>query len=257
MKVVILAGGLGSRMSEETIARPKPLVEIGDKPMLWHIMNIYSHHGLTDFIICAGYKSYMIKEYFVNLILHHSDVTLELGSNRIEYHTRECPPWRVTVVDTGMHSMTGGRLLRVRDYLEPGETFCMTYGDGVGDIDISAEIAFHKNHGLKATMCAVSPPGRFGAVGLEGDIITEFTEKPRGDNQRINGGFFVLEPSVLDLIDDDSTIWETGPLNELARNRELAAFRHDGFWQPMDTLREKMMLENLWDTGRAPWKVWN
>ncbi|MBR0557900.1 glucose-1-phosphate cytidylyltransferase [Ciceribacter sp. L1K23] len=257
MKVVILAGGLGSRLAEETILRPKPLVEIGEKPILWHIMNIYSHHGLTDFIICAGYKSYMIKEYFVNLILHHSDVTIELGTRQIEYHQREAPPWRVTVVDTGLNSMTGGRIRRVRDYLDPNEPFCLTYGDGVGDVDISAEIAFHRSHGLKATMCAVSPPGRFGAAALDGHLVSKFLEKPKGDGQRINGGFFVLDPSVIDLIEDDMTVWENEPLNALVDNRQLAAYRHDGFWQPMDTLRERMMLEDLWNSGRAPWKVWD
>lgn len=256
MKVVILAGGLGSRLAEETSLRPKPLVEIGDKPILWHIMNIYSHHGLTDFIICAGYKSYMIKEYFVNLILHHSDVTLELGTNKIEYHQRERPPWRVTVVDTGVHSMTGGRIGRIKDYLKPGEPFCLTYGDGVGDIDITAEIDFHRKHGLKATMCAVTPPGRFGAITTEGDIVSAFLEKPKGDGQRINGGFFVLDPSVIDLIEGDATVWENEPLNTLVAQGQLAAFRHDGFWQPMDTLREKMMLEDLWNSGKAPWKLW-
>lgn len=256
MKVVILAGGLGSRLAEETSLRPKPLVEIGEKPILWHIMNIYAHHGLNDFIICAGYKGYMIKEYFVNLVLHHSDITVDLENNRITYHDRAKPSWRVTVVDTGLDSMTGGRLGRVRDYLDPSEPFCMTYGDGVGDIDIAAEIAFHRQHGLKATMCAVAPPGRFGAVRMEGDLVNSFTEKPRGDEQRINGGFFVLDPSVLDLIENDGTIWEGEPLEWLAANHQLAAFRHDGFWQPMDTLREKIQLEALWKSGKAPWKLW-
>ncbi|QLF71759.1 glucose-1-phosphate cytidylyltransferase (plasmid) [Peteryoungia desertarenae] len=230
MKVVNLAGGLGSRLAEETTLRPKPLVEIGEKPILWHIMNIYSHHGLTDFIICAGYKSYMIKEYFVNLVLHHSDVTLELAENRIEYHQRARPPWRVTVVDTGVNSMTGGRIKRIRDYLDPHEPFCMTYGDGVADIDIREEIAFHRSHGLKATMCAVVPPGRFGAATIEGHLVTTFAEKPKLEDQ---------------------------PINALVRDRELAAYRHNGFWQPMHALRDGMPLEELWNSERAPWKLWN
>ena len=256
MKVVILAGGLGSRLAEETAARPKPLVEIGEKPILWHIMNIYAHHGLTDFIVCAGYKSYMIKEYFVNLCLHHTDITVDLASNRVEYHGAQRLNWRVTVVDTGMHSMTGGRIRRVRDYLDPDEPFCLTYGDGVSDIDIKAEIAFHRSHGLKATMCAVTPPGRFGAALVAEDRVTSFIEKPKGNGQRINGGFFVLDRSVVDLIDGDDTVWEAGPLEWLAANKQLAAFKHDGFWQPMDTLRERMQLEELWNSGKAPWKVW-
>lgn len=256
MKVVILAGGLGSRLSEETAVRPKPLVEIGEKPILWHIMNIYAHHGLTDFIVCAGYKGYMIKEYFVNLCLHHTDITVDLASSRVEYHGAERLNWRVTVVDTGMHSMTGGRIRRVRDYLDPDEPFCLTYGDGVSDVDIKAEIAFHRSHGLKATMCAVTPPGRFGAALVAEDRVTSFIEKPKGNGQRINGGFFVLDRSVVDLIDGDDTIWEAGPLEWLAANKQLAAFKHDGFWQPMDTLRERMQLEELWNSGKAPWKVW-
>ncbi len=256
MKVVILAGGLGSRLAEETSLRPKPLVEIGEKPILWHIMNIYAHHGLNDFIICAGYKSYMIKEYFVNLLLHHGDITVDMENNKVTYHDSAKPSWRVTVVDTGLDSMTGGRLQRVKDYLDPDEPFCMTYGDGVGDIDVVAEIAFHKSHGLKATMCAVAPPGRFGAVQMDGDLINSFTEKPRGDAQRINGGFFVLDPSVLDLIQNEATVWEAEPLETLAATGQLAAFRHDGFWQPMDTLREKIQLETLWKSGKAPWKLW-
>lgn len=257
MKVVILAGGLGSRLAEETVVRPKPLVEIGEKPIIWHIMNIYAHHGLTDFIVCAGYKGYMIKEYFVNLVLHHSDITVDLSSNVIEYHKNTRPNWKVTVVDTGLHSMTGGRIRRIRDYLRPGEPFCMTYGDGVGDIDISAEIAFHRKHGLKATMCAVAPPGRYGAANIDGDRVSAFVEKPKGDGQRINAGFFVLDPSVVDLIENDSTIWETGPLEWLAANQQLAAFKHDGYWQPMDTIRERTLLEELWSSGKAPWKIWN
>ncbi|MCB8823446.1 glucose-1-phosphate cytidylyltransferase [Microvirga rosea] len=257
MKVVILAGGLGSRLAEETGVRPKPLVEIGEKPILWHIMNIYAAHGLTDFIVCAGYKGYMLKEYFVNLVLHHSDVTIDLATGSITHHVGKRPSWRVTVVDTGLHSMTGGRLGRVRSYLDPDEPFCLTYGDGVGDIDIAAEIAFHKQHGLKATMCAVMPPGRFGAATIDDYRVSAFIEKPRGDGQRVNGGFFVLDPSVLDLIEGDDTVWETGPLEGLASSKQLAAFKHDGFWQPMDTLRDRMMLEELWNSGRAPWKIWD
>jgi glucose-1-phosphate cytidylyltransferase len=257
MKVVILAGGLGSRLAEETTVRPKPLVEIGDKPILWHIMNIYAHHGLSDFIICAGYKSYMIKEYFVNLVLHHSNITVDLAKNTVEYHAGTRPSWRVTVIDTGMYSMTGGRIRRVRDYLDPAEPFCMTYGDGVGNIDISAEIAFHRTHGLKATMCAVTPPGRFGSANVVDDRVDSFVEKPQGDGHRINGGFFVLDHSVIDLIEADDTPWEGAPLEWLAANKQLAAFKHDGFWQPMDTLRERMQLEELWKSGKAPWKVWD
>ena len=257
MKVVILAGGLGSRLAEETSVRPKPLVEIGEKPIIWHIMNVYAHHGFNDFIVCAGYKGYMLKEYFVNLSLHHSDITVDLSKNTIQYHKSSRPDWRVTVVDTGINSMTGGRIKRVKDYLQPEEPFCMTYGDGVGDIDIAAEVAFHKRHGLKATMCAVVPPGRFGIVNIERDLVTAFEEKPRGDGQRINGGFFVLDPSVIDLIDDDDTIWEAGPLDWLVANNQLAAYKHDGFWQPMDTLRERRLLEDLWHSGKAPWKVWD
>lgn len=257
MKVVILAGGLGSRLAEETSVRPKPLVEIGEKPILWHVMNIYAHHGLTDFIICAGYKGYMLKEYFVNLCLHHSDITVDLATNTIEYHEGSKPNWRVTVVDTGTNSMTGGRIRRVRDYLSPDEPFCMTYGDGVGDIDIAAEVAFHRSHGLMATMCAVMPPGRFGTPNIDGNVVTGFVEKPRGDGQRVNGGFFVLNRSVIDLIEDDDTVWEGGPLQWLTANKQLAAFKHDGFWQPMDTLRERTQLEELWNSGKAPWKLWN
>lgn len=256
MKAVILAGGVGSRLSEETVVRPKPLVEIGDKPMLWHIMNIYAHHGVKDFIICAGYKGYMIKEYFANLFIHHSDITVDLSNNSIEYHCAAQLDWRVTVVDTGTQSMTGGRLRRIRDYLDAEGPFCMTYGDGLGDIDISAEIAFHRSHGLKATMCAVVPPGRFGVANIEDGRVSAFVEKPRGASQRINGGYFVLDRSVIDLIEDDTTIWEADPLERLAAQNQLAAFEHDGFWQPMDTLREKAQLEEYWNSGKAPWKIW-
>jgi glucose-1-phosphate cytidylyltransferase len=232
------------------------LVEVGEKPIIWHIMNIYSHYGLNDFIVCAGYKGYMLKEYFVNLFLHHSDITVDLANNSIQHHTAERLNWRVTVVDTGANSMTGGRIRRVKNYLHPNEPFCMTYGDGVGNIDIASEIAFHHSHGLKATMCAVTPPGRFGVANIGEGRVSSFVEKPRNDTQRINGGFFVLDPSVIDLIEDDNTIWEAGPLEWLAANQELGAFEHDGFWQPMDTLRERHQLEELWHSGKAPWKIW-
>ncbi|MBO0902987.1 glucose-1-phosphate cytidylyltransferase [Jiella sonneratiae] len=256
MKVVILAGGRGSRLSEETTVRPKPLVEIGDKPILWHIMSIYAHYGFADFIVCAGYKSYQIKEYFANLVLHHSDITVDLGKNTIQYHHSTRPDWKVTVVDTGLDTMTGGRLKRIRPFLTEGEPFLMTYGDGVADVDVAAEVAFHRAHGRKATMCAIAPPGRFGTVELEGEKVAAFVEKPTANRQRINGGFFVLETSVLDLVDGDRTHFEGWPLERLVAEGELAAFRHDGFWQPMDTLRERDHLEELWRTGRAPWKLW-
>lgn len=257
MKAVILAGGLGSRLSEETTLRPKPLVEIGEKPILWHIMHIYAHHGITDFIICAGYKGYMIKEYFTNLFIHQNDITVDLSNGTIQYHKAEQVNWKVTVVDTGLDSMTGGRLRRIAPYLDPDEPFCMTYGDGVGDVDIAAEIAFHRQHGLKATMCAVIPPGRFGVANVRNGRVTSFVEKPSISNQRINGGFFILDPSVLELIDGDSTAWESEPLVKLAAARQLAAYEHDGFWRPMDTLREKIQLEEMWNSGHAPWKVWH
>lgn len=257
MKVVILAGGLGSRLAEETLIRPKPLVEVGDKPIIWHIMNIYAHHGLKDFIICAGHKGHMLREYFANLVLHHSDFTADLGRNTIEYHAQTVPDWRVTVVDTGQATMTGGRIRRIRDHLHPSEPFFLTYGDGVGDIDISHSLRFHREHGLKATMCAVVPPARFGAIELDGYVVKSFAEKPRNEGPRVNGGFFVLDPSVIDLVDGDETIWETGPLAALAETGQLAAFEHDGFWQPMDTLRERMLLEDLWKSGKAPWKIWS
>ncbi|TCL75618.1 glucose-1-phosphate cytidylyltransferase [Rhizobium sp. BK251] len=258
MKVVILAGGYGSRLSEETTARPKPLVEIGEKPIIWHVMQIYAHHGLTDFIVCAGYKGYMLKEYFSNLMLHNSDITVDLSRNIIEYHNEAAPNWRVTVVDTGLNTMTGGRLKRIRRHLDDGQPFCLTYGDGVGDVNISGEIEFHRDHGLKATMCAVTPPGRFGVIdmNLNEHRITAFNEKPKNDSQRVNGGFFILDPSVVDLIEDDATVWETGPLQALAEQGELAAFIHDGFWQPMDTLRERILLDDMWRTEKAPWKIW-
>ncbi|MDW8208280.1 MAG: glucose-1-phosphate cytidylyltransferase [Chloroherpetonaceae bacterium] len=255
MKVVILAGGLGSRLSEETTVRPKPMVELGGRPILWHILKIYSHYGLNDFIICLGYKGYMIKEYFANYSLHMSDVTFNLRTNEMKVHQNSAEPWCITLVDTGEKTQTGGRLKRVRDHL-PDETFCMTYGDGVGDVDIARLIAFHREKGTLATLTAVQPPGRFGVIDIEEQKIIGFREKPQGDGGWINGGFFVLEPPVLDLIEGDDTVWERGPLETLARRGQLAAYEHRGFWQPMDTLRDKIHLEELWATGRAPWKVW-
>lgn len=255
MKVVILAGGRGSRLAEETSVRPKPLIEIGDKPIIWHIMSIYAHFGFKDFIVCAGYKGYQIKEYFANLVLHHSDVTFDLATNEVHYHHSTKPDWRVSVIDTGIDTETGGRLKRIGRYLTPGEPFCMTYGDGVGDVDVAAEVAFHRRHGLAATMCAVSPPGRFGSALIEDHRVSAFVEKPAGD-QHVNGGFFVLQPEVLDLIAGDETVWEREPLEVLTARGQLAAFRHHGFWRPMDTLRERIQLEEMWANGRAPWKVW-
>jgi glucose-1-phosphate cytidylyltransferase len=255
LKAVILAGGLGTRISEETIARPKPMVEIGGQPILWHIMKIFANHGVKDFVICLGYKGYMIKEYFLNYRLHSSDVSVHLQKGTIEFHACDAEDWTVTLVETGLQTMTGGRLKRVRPYLGDDDFF-MTYGDGVSDVDIGALLAFHKDHGLAATLTSVVPPGRFGALDLKGDVVRSFTEKPAGDGAQINGGFFVLSPRVIDLIDGDDTIWEREPLERLARERQLAAFRHVGFWQPMDTLRDKTHLEELWSTGSAPWKVW-
>jgi glucose-1-phosphate cytidylyltransferase len=255
MKAVILAGGRGTRLSEETELRPKPMVEIGGRPILWHIMKIYGHFGITDFVICLGYRGYMIKEYFANYVLHSADVTIDLADNDIRYHTGAAEPWRVTLVDTGEDTQTGGRIGRVADYLD-GERFCLTYGDGVADIDVKASIAFHEAQGATCTMTAVRPPGRFGAIEMNGDRVARFVEKPRGDGGSINGGFFVCEPEVLKLIDGDDCVWEQGPLNTLASSGGLTAFRHDGFWQPMDTLREKNQLESLWYSGEAPWKVW-
>lgn len=256
MKAVILAGGMGTRISEESQLRPKPMIEIGGRPILWHIMKIYSHYGIDDFIICLGYKGYMIKEYFANYFLHSSDVTIDARENSIAFLQTNAEPWRVTLVDTGEQSMTGGRLRRVASYLEPGEPFCFTYGDGLASIDIGALVAFHRAHGRQATLSAVIPPGRYGALKLDGDVVTEFVEKPPGDNAYINGGFFVLQPDVISRIAGDATPWESAPLEGLAADGQLAAFRHNGFWQPMDTLRDKMTLEALWATGRAPWKVW-
>ncbi len=256
MIAVILAGGLGTRISEETHLKPKPMIEIGGKPILWHIMKIYSSHGVNEFIICCGYKGYVIKEYFANYFLHMSDVTFDMSINQMEVHHKKAEPWRVTLVDTGDGTMTGGRLKRVAEYLRNEESFCFTYGDGLSDLDISREIAFHKQHGKLATVTAVQPPGRYGALGMQGNSVTGFTEKPRGDGARINGGFFILSPRCIDLIADHNTSWEGEPLSELALRGELMAFQHDGFWQPMDTLREKNMLEELWGSGKAPWKVW-
>ena len=255
MKAVILAGGLGTRISEETHLKPKPMVEIGGKPILWHIMKIYSFYDVNDFVICCGYKGYVIKEYFANYFLHMSDVTFDLTSNKVEVHQNNSEPWRITLVDTGESTMTGGRLKRVREYLG-SEDFCFTYGDGVSDVDIGALIAQHKSLGLKATLTAVQPPGRFGALNLDGKRITSFQEKPVGDGGWINGGFFVCSPSVIDLIDGDDTVWERAPLETLASQEQLGAYFHQGFWQPMDTLRDKSHLEALWAGGDAPWKCW-
>ena len=256
MKAVILAGGLGTRIAEETHLKPKPMIEIGGRPILWHIMKMYSSHGVNEFVICCGYKGYLIKEYFANYFLHMSDVTFDMADNRMEVHEQKAEPWRVTLVDTGEETMTGGRLRRVAEYLKDESEFCFTYGDGVADVDISACIAFHHLHGKLATVTAVQPPGRYGALQINDGHVSGFTEKPRGDGGLINGGFFVLSPKVLPLISDDQMPWEATPLETLARDGQLMAFEHDGFWQPMDTLREKNLLEELWATGRAPWKQW-
>lgn len=256
MKAVILAGGLGTRLSEETATRPKPMVEIGGKPILWHILKMYSQHGVHDFVICCGYKGYLIKEYFANYFLHTSDVTFDMRSNRMEVHQKRAEPWNITLVDTGDDSMTGGRLLRVADYVRHEEAFCFTYGDGVSDVDIGATIAFHRQHGKAATLTATYPPGRFGALDIQGHQVQRFMEKPKGDGAMINGGFFVLSPRALDYLEDDSTIWEQQPLQRLAADGELMAYEHSGFWQPMDTLRDKTHLEELWAEGNAPWKTW-
>jgi glucose-1-phosphate cytidylyltransferase len=256
MKAVILAGGLGTRLSEETSVKPKPMVEIGGKPILWHIMKSYSAHGINDFVICCGYKGYIIKEFFANYFLHTSDVTFDLQANAMQVHERHAEPWKVTLVDTGDATMTGGRLKRVRQYVAQEDAFCFTYGDGVADIDIAASLAFHRRHGLLGTMTAVQPPGRFGAAELDGERIAAFREKPQGDGSWINGGYFVLSPKVIDYIAEDATIWEREPMETLARDGQFAAYRHDGFWQPMDTLRDKQHLEELWQSGKAPWKQW-
>jgi glucose-1-phosphate cytidylyltransferase len=256
MKVVILAGGLGTRLSEETSTRPKPMVEIGGRPILWHIMKMYSAHGINEFVICCGYKGYVIKEYFANYFLHMSDITFNMRDNKMKVHDQRAEPWSVTLVDTGDESMTGGRLGRVAEYVEEEEAFCFTYGDGVGDIDIAKSIEFHKSHGKMATLTATYPPGRFGALDIQSHQVKSFKEKPKGDGAMINGGFFVLSPKVLNYITSDSTIWEQQPLMRLADEGELMAFEHEGFWQPMDTLRDKHHLESLWESGKAPWKLW-
>jgi glucose-1-phosphate cytidylyltransferase len=256
VKAVILAGGLGTRLSEETGVRPKPMVEIGGRPILWHIMKMYAFHGVNDFIICCGYKGYLIKEYFANYFLHMSDVTFDMRSNRMEVHHKRAEPWNVTLIDTGDDAMTGGRLLRVADYVRRDEAFCLTYGDGVSDVDIGASIDWHFRHGKAATMTATYPPGRFGALDIHQGQVRRFMEKPRGDGAMINGGFFVLSPRVLDYLQDDTTVWEQQPLQGLAADGELMAWEHHGFWQPMDTLRDKTYLESLWARGEAPWRVW-
>ncbi len=255
MKAVILAGGLGTRLSEETQLKPKPMVEIGSKPILWHILKIYSHYGINDFIICCGYKGYVIKEYFANYFLHTSDVTFNMLNNQMEVHTKKTEPWKITLVDTGEKTMTGGRLARVREYLN-NETFCFTYGDGLADINITKLIEYHQENSRKATLTAVQPPGRFGTLEFERGRVLSFEEKPKGDGNWINGGFFILDSSVIDLITDDSCVWEQYPLKNLADSGELSAYHHQGFWQPMDTLRDQNFLEELWQSGQAPWKVW-
>ncbi len=255
MKAVILAGGMGTRISEETQVRPKPMVEIGGRPVLWHIMKMYAHHGVRDFIVCLGYKGYVIKEYFANYFIHNSDVTFHLADNRIDVHERKAEPWHVTLVDTGEKTQTGGRLKRVQSYVG-NETFCMTYGDGLADVDIAKSIRFHESQARLATVTAVTPPGRFGMLTVEDRLITGFSEKPPGDGARINGGFFVLSPKVFDYIVGDHTSWEREPIERLATEGQLSAFLHEGFWQPMDHMRDKALLEGLWNSGSAPWKVW-
>ena len=256
MKAVILAGGFGTRISEESHLKPKPMIEIGGKPILWHIMKIYAHYGVNDFIICLGYKGYVIKEYFANYFLHSSDVTFDLRQNKIEYHTQKTEPWRVTLIDTGLETMTGGRLKRVRDYIG-NDTFCFTYGDGLSNVPIDHLIAHHKKSGKKATVTSIQPPGRFGVLDIDpNNNVTSFSEKPATDGSSINGGFFVLEPSAIDYIEGDATHWELAPVRKLVAEKQLNAYRHSGFWQPMDTLREKNMLDDMWNKGTAPWKVW-
>ncbi len=256
MKAIILAGGLGSRLSEETTQRPKPMVEIGGYPILWHIMKIYSAHNVNDFVVCLGYRGYTIKEYFSNYFLHSSDVTFDIAKNSMEVHSRRAEPWRVTLVDTGKDSMTGGRIKRVLPYVKDDPAFCLTYGDGVGNVDITASIKFHQEHGKLATMTTAQPAGRFGSVVIEGDAVRDFYEKPVGDGQWVNAGFFVLSPKVGDYIKEDATIWEQEPLRKLAHEDQLRAFRHRNFWQPMDTLRDKNHLEDLWSEGKASWRIW-
>lgn len=255
MKAVLLAGGLGTRLSEETHLKPKPMIDIGGRPILWHIMKLYSYHGINEFIICAGYKGYVIKEFFANYFVHTSDVTFDFGQKTMEVHEQRSEPWKVTVIDTGENTMTGGRLRRVRDYIGD-ETFCFTYGDGVGDVNITELLALHRQEKRKATLTAVQPPGRYGALKIEDNKVTQFQEKPVGDGAWINGGFFVLEPSVIDYIENDAMAWEWHPLQNLSRAGELAVYRHNGFWRPMDTLRDKIQLEEMWNHGKAPWKVW-
>ena len=256
MKAVILAGGLGTRISEETDLKPKPMIPIGGMPILWHIMKMYSHHGINEFIVCCGYKGYVIKEYFANYFLHMSDVTFDMSQNRMTVHNQKAEPWKVTLVDTGDDTMTGGRLKRVASYLQDEDIFCLTYGDGLSDVNITELIAFHKAQNVKATVTAVLPPGRFGALDVAGDRVNSFREKPQGDGANVNGGFFVLSKKVIDYISGDKTIWERGPIERLANEGELAAYQHGGFWQPMDTLRDRLRLEDLWQSGKAPWKVW-
>lgn len=256
MKAVILAGGLGSRLAEETHLKPKPMVEIGGKPILWHLMKSFTSHGVKDFIICLGYRGYVVKEFFANYFLHTSNVTFDLVNNQMEVHERRAEPWRVTLVDTGENTQTGGRLARVRNYLDPEEAFFFTYGDGLGDVDLTALAAFHNKHGKLATVTAVTPPGRFGALSIDNQAVTRFTEKPAGDGNLINGGFFVLSPEVLPRIASDQTSWEGEPLQSLVKDGQLAAWTHHGFWQPMDTLRDRQQLEQLWVSGQAPWKTW-
>ena len=255
MKVVILAGGLGTRISEETHLKPKPMIEIGGKPILWHIMKSYSSYGINEFVICCGYKGYMVKEYFANYFLHTSDVTFDMQNNTMDVHQKFAEPWKVTLIDTGLETMTGGRLKKVKNFVKD-ETFCFTYGDGVSDIDILKLIDFHKNNKTMATVTAIQPPGRFGTLDITENKITSFKEKPAGDGNWINGGFFVLEPAIFDYIEGDSTIWERTPLEKLAEEKELTAYKHTGFWQPLDTLRDKNYLEKLWDSGNTPWKNW-
>jgi glucose-1-phosphate cytidylyltransferase len=256
LKAVILAGGLGTRISEETVTRPKPMVEIGGKPILWHIFKIFSTHGIRDFIVCCGYKGYVIKEYFANYFLHMSDVTFDMQQNQMKVHHRNAEPWRVTLVDTGDNTMTGGRLKRVAEYLRDERAFCFTYGDGVADVNITEELEFHRSHGKLATILSVQPPGRFGALDLDGSQVKGFVEKPKGDGGWVNAGFFVLSPEVIELIEGDNTIWEAEPLKQLAASGQLVAYQHHGFWQPMDTLRDKIQLEEMWNSGNAPWKRW-
>ncbi len=256
MKSVILAGGLGTRISEETHLKPKPMIEIGGKPVIWHIMKMYSCHGINDFIICCGYKGYVIKEYFANYFLHMSDITFNISENKMEVHKKDAEPWNITLIDTGENTLTGGRLKRVYEYLKDDSAFCFTYGDGVSDIDISQSIKFHNTHGKLATVSAITPPGRYGSLDLDGNQVKGFREKPKGDGAVINGGFFVLSPKVIDFIEGDNTAWEEEPLSGLAKAEELMAYKHDGFWLPMDTLRDKNHLEDLWQRNEAPWKTW-